>query len=162
MSSESGLLLCEGAWIDSDIAAEILWLNRNGVRTASSCSGHGQELPTALIAKGSSVKRAEKLGYMPTDYDGFHWQIILRGVPFVEREVSAQPYLNCRFSAGLVDGHHVDTIYLKFEREGEEMRTIYLRQDEAQAVLTVLSGALWSHILEMHIAHGLGTVEVIP
>lgn len=60
-------------------------------------------------------------------------------------EMCAQPYGNCKFSAGLVDGHPVDTIYLTIEGEGREERTFLLRPDEAQAIIWVLSGALWSH-----------------
>jgi hypothetical protein len=43
-----------------------------------------------------------------------------------------------------VDGHPVDTIYLKLEREEEEPTLILLRRDEALTITWLLSGALWS------------------
>lgn len=61
----------------------------------------------------------------------------------VYREVVRQPYTDCVFSAGFVDGHPVDTVYLRIERGGEPW-TLLLRPDEAQAICWVLNGALWS------------------
>ena len=54
-----------------------------------------------------------------------------------------QPYEDARFSAGLVEGIDPDELYLRLER-GEGATTIFLRCDEALALLWVLSGALWS------------------
>jgi hypothetical protein len=59
-------------------------------------------------------------------------------------EVDAQPYEDARFSSGLVYGHPVDEVYLKFEREGEEPTTIVLRRDEAVRVAALLANAVWS------------------
>lgn len=64
------------------------------------------------------------------------------------REICSQPYLFSTWSAGLVEGHEVDTIYLKVERENEEPTTILLRTDEALAIVHLLAGALWSESLE--------------
>ena len=64
--------------------------------------------------------------------------------PIETTEICDQPYSNARLSAGLVWGHATDTVYLKFERDGEEPTTIYLRNDEALAIVHLLSGALWS------------------
>lgn len=56
-----------------------------------------------------------------------------------------QPYQDCVFSAGLVAGLGVDTIYFKVQREGDsEPYILFLRPDEAQAIAFVVSGALWS------------------
>jgi len=49
-------------YVDKCIAKEIKQINRKGVRTESSCCGHGFELPNAII-RASSFKRAVKLGY---------------------------------------------------------------------------------------------------
>jgi hypothetical protein len=58
---------------------------------------------------------------------------------------AAQPYKDCVFSAGLVEGIDPDTVYLAFERDDERgLSMFFLRPDEALAVLHVLSGALWS------------------
>ena len=57
----------------------------------------------------------------------------------------AQEYSDCVFSAGLSTNIDPDLLYLRLEREGEEPTTIFLRLDEATAILYCLSGALWSH-----------------
>ena len=58
--------------------------------------------------------------------------------------VIVQPYQNCELSAGLIEGLEPDTIYLRFDRDNTKPTTIFLRPDEAQAVIWVLTGALWS------------------
>ena len=59
-------------------------------------------------------------------------------------EIGHQDYTNSKLSSGRVVGHEPDTVYLRFERDGEEATTIYLRDDEALSVLWLLSGTLWS------------------
>jgi hypothetical protein len=59
-----------------------------------------------------------------------------------------QKYSNCMFSAGIVTGNDPDTMYLRLEQEGKEPTTIFLRPDEAQTIIFVLSGALWSKLME--------------
>ncbi len=59
-------------------------------------------------------------------------------------QVQAQPYQDCTFSAGLVEGLEPDTIYFRFERSGEEPYMFFLRPDEALAIAWLLNGALWS------------------
>jgi len=55
-----------------------------------------------------------------------------------------QSYTNCEFSAGLIEGIEPDTIYLRFDKNGQKPTTVMLRVDEALAIIHVLSGALWS------------------
>jgi hypothetical protein len=57
-----------------------------------------------------------------------------------------QEYSPGGFSAGVVDGIPPDTLYLKVheKEEGGEPTYLFLRPDEAQAIIWVLSGALWS------------------
>jgi hypothetical protein len=55
-----------------------------------------------------------------------------------------QAYTNCEFSSGLIRGIEPDTIYLRFDKDGQKSTTFMLRPDEALAVIHVLSGALWS------------------
>jgi len=55
-----------------------------------------------------------------------------------------QPYEDCTFSAGLVEGIEPDTLYLRVQRDGEEPLTLFLRPDEMLALIWVASGALWS------------------
>lgn len=62
-------------------------------------------------------------------------------------EIAAQPYTDAKFSSGVVSGHPVDTMYLRFERDGQAPTTILLRPDEMAAVLHVAAGALWSHCI---------------
>ena len=57
---------------------------------------------------------------------------------------AVQEYQNCEISAGLIWGLQPDTVYLRFDKDGEKPTTILLRPDEVLAVLHVLSGALWS------------------
>lgn len=77
----------------------------------------------------------------------------MRRVPFDEaalayEESCAQPYDDARISAGMVSGHPCDTIYFRFERDGDEPTTFILRPDEALALAWCLSGALFSESLE--------------
>lgn len=61
-------------------------------------------------------------------------------------EVLRQEYLgnNCVFSAGFVTGHEVDTMYLRFEKDGAEPEIIHLRPDEMACIAWLASGVLWS------------------
>ncbi|KKK69877.1 hypothetical protein LCGC14_2929620 [marine sediment metagenome] len=54
--------------VDACIAAEIVELNRQGVRTEGCCCGHHKAEGQALI-RASSVDRARELGYNPVYYD---------------------------------------------------------------------------------------------
>lgn len=63
-------------------------------------------------------------------------------------ELAAQPYTNCVFAAGAVDGHHVDTLYLRWERDDGTGGMLLLRPDEAAAIVQALSGALWSELVD--------------
>jgi hypothetical protein len=65
--------------IDACIADEIVWLNAQGVYTANSCCGHGDQKPTALIhVNHGSIKRARELGYDPKPYTPMLWEIELK------------------------------------------------------------------------------------
>ena len=66
------------------------------------------------------------------------------------RELIAQPYSNCVISAGAVEGHPIDTLYLKLEREGKVDTFLLLRPDEAAALAWCLSGVLWSALVEVN------------
>lgn len=63
-------------------------------------------------------------------------------------EVIKQAYANCVFSAGLVEGHPVDTMYLNLERDGKRDVLLLLRPDEAAALAWCLTGVLWTHEIE--------------
>lgn len=67
-----------------------------------------------------------------------------------QSEVDSQSYRDCKLSSGLVWGHPHDDIYLKFERDGEEPTTIYLRQDEAARICALLANAVWSAEMFRH------------
>lgn len=62
------------------------------------------------------------------------------------RELIRQPYTNCVFSGGEVEGHPIDTYYLMFERDGQRDVFVLLRPDEVAAVNWIVSGLLWSHL----------------
>lgn len=55
-----------------------------------------------------------------------------------------QEYQNCEISAGLVKGLEPDTVYLRFDKDETKPTTIFLRPDEALAIIHALGGALWS------------------
>jgi len=61
-------------------------------------------------------------------------------------EVFRQLYAgnNCHFAAGHVYGHEVDTIYLEWTKDGDDVHRLLLRPDEASIIIHALSGALWS------------------
>jgi hypothetical protein len=59
-------------------------------------------------------------------------------------KAQSQPYLDCEFSAGLVEGVDPDVLYLRLDREKGEPLTLFLRPDELQAIIWVATGALWS------------------
>lgn len=57
----------------------------------------------------------------------------------------SQPYQDCVFSAGLVQGIEPDTLYFMVKRDGQnEPYMLFLRPDEMQAIVWVCSGAMWS------------------
>lgn len=66
-------------------------------------------------------------------------------------EVLKQEYSknNCVFSAGFVEGHPVDTMYIRLEREGEEPTIILLRPDEMASIAWLASGVLWSNEMRL-------------
>lgn len=66
------------------------------------------------------------------------------GLTFTEMIVQA--YNNCSFSAGYVEGHPVDTMYLRLLR-GDSDRMFLLRPDEVQAIVWCLTGVLWSEAM---------------
>jgi len=68
--------------------------------------------------------------------------------PYRFTELICQEYTNCSFSAGIVEGHPVDTLYLQAEKEGTITTQLLLRPDEAAAIIWVMSGALWSMLVK--------------
>ncbi len=62
-------------------------------------------------------------------------------------EAANQPYQNCEFSAGQVEGIDPDVLYLKIGRDGQEPSYFFFRPDELAAVAWCASGALWSHLM---------------
>jgi hypothetical protein len=61
-----------------------------------------------------------------------------------------QEYADCTFSAGLVDGIDPDTFYLCLQRSDDGPMMIFMRPDEAAAILYVLTGAAWSAAMIDH------------
>ena len=65
-------------------------------------------------------------------------------------EVIRQEYINCCFSGGVVEGHPVDTLYIRAEKDGVVTTQLLLRPDEVAAIGWISSGLLWSdHIQRM-------------
>lgn len=65
----------------------------------------------------------------------------------IYREILRQEYSenHAAFSAGFVDGHEVDTMYIRMEKDGEEPTTILLRPDEMACIGWLVTGVLWSN-----------------
>jgi hypothetical protein len=64
----------------------------------------------------------------------------------IYNEVVRQPYSDCVFSAGFVEGHPVDTMYLRVVRnDGSDLWELLLRPDEMAAIAWCATGVLWSH-----------------
>lgn len=61
-------------------------------------------------------------------------------------EVMRHEYTNCDISAGTIENHYIDTVYLRFRRHSEpgdpSDDMIYLRPDEVAAVIWCMSGVL--------------------
>jgi hypothetical protein len=68
--------------------------------------------------------------------------------PFNQGKFHCQQYTNCRFSAGFVSGHPVDTLYLQAEKDGMVTTQLLLRPDEMAAIAWLASGVLWSVTVE--------------
>ena len=64
-------------------------------------------------------------------------------------EVVCQEYSNCKFSAGFVEGHPVDTVYLQAEKDGVVTTDLLLRPDELATIAWVATGVLWSKQMEL-------------
>jgi hypothetical protein len=60
-------------------------------------------------------------------------------------ELAQQPYTNCLFAVGRVEGHPVDTHYLRWERNEGSGNLLLLRPDEVAAITWLLSGALFGY-----------------
>ena len=91
---------------------------------------------------------AEIVAHFPSlaHFDVVRKTIEADGLSFTE--LVSQPYQNCEFSAGLVEGHSVDVLYLKVDRDGATDVFLILRPDEMAAIAYCASGALWSHLEE--------------
>lgn len=73
-------------------------------------------------------------------------------------ETVCQPYTNCTFSAGKVEGHAVDTMYLRWQRDDGTDGMLLLQPDEAAALAYCLTGALFgalNDIMDADDAQGL-------
>jgi len=59
-------------------------------------------------------------------------------------QVASQSYSDCEFSAGLVEGVPPEAVYIKLQRHGAEPSYWFMMRDEFEAMIHVMSGALWS------------------
>lgn len=83
-------------------------------------------------------------------------------IEIVTHEVFAQEYSgnNCIFEFGVVEGHPVDTIYMKMSKDDVEPHTLLLRRDEAMIIVHGLSGALWSEEMARSFGEGIDMNEL--
>lgn len=59
-------------------------------------------------------------------------------------EVISQEYSNCKFSAGMVEGHPIDSMYIQLEKDKVVTTSLLLRPDEVAAIAWIASGVLWT------------------
>lgn len=61
-------------------------------------------------------------------------------------EMCRQEYAgnNCVFAAGFIKGHAIETVYLRWSKEGDEGGMLMLTADELAAIIWVGQGAIWS------------------
>lgn len=78
------------------------------------------------------------------EQDGYHF-----------RELIKQEYSGngCVFSAGVVTGHPIDTLYFRIQKDGCPDEVLLLRPDEMAAIAWVASGSLFSLHLEEVVTH---------
>ena len=71
------------------------------------------------------------------------------GLTYHESAVLEYPPNKCYISAGLVQGHVADSVYIRLEKNNDPAQEIFivLRPDELAALLAVGSGALREHML---------------
>lgn len=72
------------------------------------------------------------------------WTEVVGGHVCTFEEVIRQEYSNMLISAGTVEGHPVDTLYVSMEKDGKHAFFLLIRPDEAAALAWCLNGALWS------------------
>ena len=77
---------------------------------------------------------------------GEGWSEVVDTYPCAFTELIRQEYTNCYFSAGTVEGHPIDTLYLKWQR-GDDYSFLILRPDEMAAIAWCATGVLWSDAL---------------
>lgn len=75
------------------------------------------------------------------------WSEDIGGTPVQFEEVIRQAYSNMVISAGVADGHPIDTMYFQIKREGDEPIFLLMRPDEIAALAWCLTGALWSEAI---------------
>lgn len=63
-------------------------------------------------------------------------------------DIVKQPYTNCVFATGTIEGHPVDTVYLRWERDDGTGGMLMLRPDEMAAIAQLCSGLLWSVLVD--------------
>ena len=63
-------------------------------------------------------------------------------------EIVSQPYSNCKFSAGYVEGDPIDNLYIQAQKNGKVTTQIIMRPDEMAAIAWVATGILWSYEIE--------------
>lgn len=76
------------------------------------------------------------------------WTEEYEGMTLKFQELICQSYSNCKFSAGVVEGHPVDTVYIRAEKDGVLTTDMLLRPDELASIAWCATGAIWSVLLE--------------
>lgn len=89
------------------------------------------------------------MNYIKNKSTGDTWEA--NGLTYTEIICQEYGLNNCKFSAGWVEGHPVDTVYLMWERDGDPGATLLLRPDELAAIAWVANGMVWKTLLDQHL-----------
>ena len=87
------------------------------------------------------------------------WQI--DGLTYYESAVEEYPLNRCYISAGLVEGHTADSVYIRLEKNDDPDNEVFviLRADELAALISVAGHALHDYLLS---ADCPGTAQGLP
>ncbi len=80
---------------------------------------------------------------MKNQSNGIRWE----EDDLIFEEVIRQEYSNCIFSAGFVENHPIDTMYLKLERDSNVDTFLLLRPDEMAVIGWLANGTLYSKLI---------------
>jgi len=78
------------------------------------------------------------------------YEMIVEGKELTFHCLETFAYNNAHFTGGLVEGRDPDNVYLCIDKDFEALEQIFLRVDEAAAIISILSKAIYeSHMKDI-------------